>query len=429
MTGLRPVPSHIDSYYGRTLAPGPDHPTLAGKHEAEICILGGGLAGLSAGLSLAERGRTVALVEARRVGWGASGRNGGFVSPGFSRGLESLVDALGLDRTRALFQLTRDAVRLVRSRIDCYGIAAEPVDSGMLMGWWRDEPDETRKYQAFMAEKFGIAYEFWPRERVREVCVTKRYFDGLFRNEGFHFHPLNYARGVAAALVAAGSRVFEGSPVIELSLDGPVKRVCTAGGEIAAKTIIVACGGYIGNLVPQLRRAIKPIATYAMATEPLGDRLQTAIRGNYAIHDSRFDFDYYRPLPDTRILWGHGISVFGEELRGTAERLRRHMLAVYPQLGDVKIETAWGGYMSYPTHKMPQLGQLQPGVWYAQGHGGHGMGTTALTGELLAAAIAEDDRRYELLAPFGLSWTGGPVGTAYAQLVYWRYQFLDWVRG
>jgi gamma-glutamylputrescine oxidase len=234
---------------------------------------------------------------------------------------------------------------------------------------------------------------------------------------------------VSAALVAGGSRVFEASPVTDLTLDGPVKRVRTAAGEIAAGTVIVACGGYIGNLVPRLRRAIKPIATYAMATEPLGERLKTAIRSNHAIHDSRFDFDYYRPLPDTRILWGHGISVFGETLQGTAETLRRHMVAVYPQLADVKIETAWGGYMSYPTHKMPQLGQLQPGVWYAQGYGGHGMGTTALTGELLASAIAEGDRRYELLAPFGLSWTGGPVGTAYAQLVYWRYQFLDWLRG
>jgi gamma-glutamylputrescine oxidase len=166
---------HIDSYYARTAAPGPNHPALSGRQEAEICIVGGGLAGLSAALSLAERGRKVALVEARRVGWGASGRNGGFVSPGFSRGLESLIDAIGLDRTRELFDLTRDAMRLVRARIDRYGMAgASPVDSGMLMGWWRDEPEEARKYQAFMAEKFGVEYEYWPRERVREVCITQR---------------------------------------------------------------------------------------------------------------------------------------------------------------------------------------------------------------------------------------------------------------
>jgi gamma-glutamylputrescine oxidase len=419
---------HIDSYYARTLAPGPDYPALAGRVEADVCIVGGGLAGLSAALSLAERGRKVALVEARKVGWGASGRNGGFVSPGFAVGPRGLVARAGLEPARQLYGLTREAVRLVRDRIDRYGIAAEPVDSGMLMTWWRDRPGAAQKFRDWMQQTYGVEYEYWPRERVREACVTTRYHDGLFRNEGFHFHPLNYARGVAAAVTDRGGQVFEGSPAISVAYDGAVKRVRTAGGEIAAKTLVVACGGYIGNLVPKLARAIKPIATYVIVTEPLGNRLGMALRGNYAIHDSRFDFDYYRPLPDTRILWGRGISVFSENLP-IAAKLRRAMLAVYPQLADVKVETAWGGTMSYPTHKMPQIGELAPGAWYAQGYGGHGMGTTTLTGELIASAIAEGDRRYQLLAPFGLDWTGGAVGTGYAQAVYWYYQFLDWIRG
>jgi gamma-glutamylputrescine oxidase len=379
-------------------------------------------------LSLAERGRKVAIVEARKVGWGASGRNGGFVSPGYAVGAEGLVKRAGLERARALYALTREAVKLVRSRIDRYRIAADPIDSGMLMAWWRDAPGEAQKFRDWIQETYEIPYEYWPRERVREACVTTRYHDGLYRNEGFHFHPLNYARGVAAAVVAQGGQMFEGSPALSVDYAGPVKRVRTAGGEIEAKTVIIACGGYIGRLVPRLARAVKPIATYVIVTEPLGERLKTVLRGNYAIHDSRFDFDYYRPLADTRILWGHGISVFTENLP-IAAKLRRHMLAVYPQLADVKVETAWGGTMSYPTHKMPQVGELAPGAWYAQGYGGHGMGTTALTGELIAAAIVEGDRRYELLAPFGLAWTGGPIGTAYAQSVYWYYRFLDWVRG
>jgi len=419
---------HIDSYYARTLAPGPDWPALSGRVETEVCVVGGGLAGLSAALSLAERGHKVAVLEARKVAWGASGRNGGFVSPGFAAGSEGLVRRAGLERARALHALTREAVRLVRARIDGYRIAADPVDSGMLLTWWRDEPGAAQRFRDWMQETYGLAFDYWPRERVREVCVTARYHDGLFRNEGFHFHPLNYARGVAAAIAAQGGQVFEQSPAIAVEYEGSTKRARTAGGEIAAKTIVIACGGYIGNLVPRLARAVKPIATYAIATEPLGNRLGSVIRGNYAIHDSRFDFDYYRPLADTRILWGHGISVFSENLP-IAEKLRRHMLAVYPQLADVKVETAWGGTMSYPTHKMPQVGLLAPGAWYAQGYGGHGMATTALTGELIAAAIHEGDRRYELLAPFGLSWAGGPAGTAYAQAVYWYYQFLDWIRG
>lgn len=419
---------HIDSYYARTLAPGPDYPALAGRVAADVCIVGGGLAGLSAALSLAERGRKSVLVEANRVGWGASGRNGGFVSPGFSVGAEGLVKAAGLERARQLHALTRDAVRLVRSRIDRYKIAADPVDSGMLMTWWRDVPGEARKFRDYLARTYGVEYEYWPRERVREACVTARYHDGLFRNEGFHFHPLNYARGVAATVTAQGGRIFEASPALSVSYEGATKRVRTAGGEVEAKTLVIACGGYIGKLVPRLARAMKPIATYVIVTEPLGDRLATALRGNHAIHDSRFDFDYYRPLADTRILWGHGISVFSENLP-IAAKLRRALLAVYPQLAGVKVETAWGGTMSYPTHKMPQVGELAPGAWYAQGFGGHGMGTTTLSGELIASAIAEGDRRYELLAPFGLNWTGGFVGTGYAQAVYWRYQLLDRIRG
>jgi gamma-glutamylputrescine oxidase len=419
---------HIDSYYARTLAPGADWPALAGRAETDVCVVGGGLAGLSAALSLAERGRKVAVVEARKVGWGASGRNGGFVSPGFAVGGEGLVKRVGVERARALHGLTREAVKLVRSRIDRYRIAADPIDSGMLMAWWRDAPGEAQKFRDWIQETYEIPYEYWPRERVREACVTTRYHDGLYRNEGFHFHPLNYARGVAAAVVAQGGQMFEGSPALSVDYAGPVKRVRTAGGEIEAKTVVIACGGYIDGLVPRLARAVKPIATYVIVTEPLGNRLGSVLRGNYAIHDSRFDFDYYRPLADTRILWGHGISVFSENLP-IAAKLRRHMLAVYPQLADVKVETAWGGTMSYPAHKMPQVGELAAGAWYAQGYGGHGMGTTALTGELIASAIVEGDRRYELLSPFGLQWTGGPIGTGYAQSVYWYYRFLDWIRG
>jgi gamma-glutamylputrescine oxidase len=420
---------HIDSYYARTAAPGPDYPALAGPIDTDICIVGGGLAGLSAGLSLAERGRAVVLLEANKVGWGASGRNGGFVSPGFSGGLERLLEICGAKDARSLLDLTRDAVRLVRSRIDRYAIPAEPVDSGMIGAWWRDDPDEARREQEFLATHFDVETEWWPKERLREVLVSERYHGGLYRREGFHFHPLNYARGVAKALADKGGRIFEGSAAMSLELDGTIKRIKTAAGEVRARIAILCCGGYIRRLEPRLASAIKPVATYVMVTEPLGQRLGSAIKGPYAVHDSRFDFDYYRPLPDTRILWGGGVTMFGENPPRLAQWLRKRMLAVYPQLADVKVELAWGGLMGYPAHKMPQLGQLEPNVWYAMGYGGHGMGTTAMTGELVASAITEDDPRWKLLAPFGLKWTGGVVGTVYGQLVYWYYKTLDWARG
>jgi gamma-glutamylputrescine oxidase len=419
---------HIDSYYARTRSPGPIRPALDGDHETGIAIVGGGLAGLSAALSLVERGhRDVTVVEARQVGWGASGRNGGFVSPGFATGMNAVIRRLGHDRALALFGLTRDAIRLVRQRIDRYAIPCEPVDSGMIKAWWTDAPEGTRRDCDELNRVLGEYWEFWPRERLREAVVTRRYYDGIFRREGFHFHCLNYARGVADAIEAGGGRIFEATQARRIERNGRSWAIRTQNGTLKARQIVVACGGYIRDLHPAMSVAIQPVATYVIATEPLGERLRTAIRGNWMISDSRFDFDYYRALPDTRILFGGGITIWGESPPGLRARMRRRLLAVYPQLADIRIETAWGGTMGYPLHKMPMVGEAEPGLWYTLGYGGHGMGTTAMTGELVAGAIAENDDRYRMLAPFGLRGAGGKLGLIGAQSIYWYYQLRDWI--
>jgi gamma-glutamylputrescine oxidase len=423
------VSDHIDSYYARTANPAPARPPLDGEVEADACIVGGGLAGLSTALSLAERGKTVAVVEARRVAWGASGRNGGFVGPGFAAALDRIAKRVGLDHARKLYGLTLDAVDLVHRRIGRHGIDCEPVHSGMLRAWWTDAADEARRVRDRLRDSFGIELEFWPRERVRETLVTQRYHDALFYPRTFHFHPLNYALGVAGAIEAKGGRVFEASPALELQLDAPEKGVRTARGRVRARSIVMACGGYIDGLHPGLGRAICPIATWVMATEPLGERLKEAMRGPQCVIDSRFDFDYYRPLPDTRILWGGGITIRKSDPPGLNEIMLRKLLTVYPQLRGVRVETAWSGLMSYPRHSMVQVGEVSPGVWYAMGFGGHGMGTTAMAGELLASALAEGDDRYRLFASFGLGWTGGALGLAAVEASYRWCRFRDWLKG
>ena len=419
--------AYIDCHYARTATAGAPRPALDGAVEADVCVVGGGLAGLSTALGLAERGVAVALVEARRVGWGASGRNGGFVSAGFSLSAGRLARRLGVDHAQALYGLSRDAVALMRRRIAACDIACGPIVDGILEASWVDDRDALLRERDYMAATFGVELEFWPRERLREALVSERYFDGLFNAHGFQFHPLNYCLGVAAAAEAKGARVFESSAVTGLDLDAAVKTVPTAAGSVRAAAVVIACGGYIAGLHRRLARAVVPVATYVVATEPLGERLESAIRVPYAIHDTRFALDYYRRLADTRILWGGRIGL-GREPRRLAELMLGDLVHVYPQLRGVRVETAWSGLMSYAAHKMPQIGEVSPGVWYAMGFGGHGMNTTTMAGEAVAAAIAEGDDRHRLFAPFGLAPTFGPLGAAAAQVSYWYYRARDALR-
>ena len=420
--------TYIDSFYSRTAEPHEPWPVLRGDRETEVCVIGGGLAGLSGAVSLAERGLTVTLLEARRIAWGASGRNGGFVSPGFSLGSGALTKRLGLERARQLYALSDKAVALVRNRIARYEIAGcEPVE-GRISVWRYPDPDEIRRECDRMAEQFGIEGEVWSREELRERLLTERYHGGLFDRAGFHFHPLNYALGLARAAASLGVRLHEGSEVTGLALETAQKTVTTAQGVVRARELVIACGGLIGGLQRRLSAATLPIATYVVATEPLGDRLQSAIRLDCAIHDNRLANDYYRVVAGDRILWGGRISARRAEPAELAALMLGDLVSVYPQLAGLRAETAWAGTMGYARHKMPQIGILRPGVWYSMGFGGHGMNTTAMAGELIAAAIAERDDHYRLFAPFGLAWTGGALGPVAAQTTYWAYQLGDWFR-
>ncbi|MGH6928984.1 MAG: NAD(P)/FAD-dependent oxidoreductase, partial [Dongiaceae bacterium] len=207
---------------------------------------------------MAERGHSVALVEARRIAWGASGRNGGFVGPGYPADLDRVVKRIGLNQARRLYGLTLDAVALVRQRIERYRIACEPVHSGMLRAWWTDDADEPRRERDRLHQSLGIELEIWPRERLRETLVTQRYHDALLYPQTFHFHPLNYSLGVADAIEARGGRIFESSPVTELLAEAPQRIVRTARGCVRARSIVMACGGYIDGLHPRLSGAIQP---------------------------------------------------------------------------------------------------------------------------------------------------------------------------
>ncbi|MFI4997927.1 MAG: NAD(P)/FAD-dependent oxidoreductase [Hyphomicrobiales bacterium] len=413
---------YIDTYFARTRREATEHPPLQEDLEVETLVIGGGLAGSATALDLAERGLQVALIESRRIGWGASGRNGGFASDGFPGGYKKLVAKVGASRARELHAIAQMGHRLLRERIDRYAIACGPVVEGALRCNIADRGDDLLDFRDFMEKTFGTKDEHWPSERVREALGTRRYSDALFNPRTYSVHPLDLNCGMARAAAKSGARVFEMTPAVELEMTNSHKSVLTPHGRVRADRIVLACGGYVEGLDARLSRAVIPIATFVMATEPLGDKLKSAIRIPYAIFDNEVATNYYRPLHDTRILWGGRVLAWEPRTERIAQALRRDMVAFYPSLADAKVEVAWGGMMPFTRHKLPVIGQLAPDVWFATGFGGLGVALTTAAGRLIGSAIGEADERWRLLEAFGLPFAGGKLGRVPAQLIYWRHQ-------
>ena len=407
------------SYYEATVDR-PERPSLSGTHdEATVCIVGGGFAGLATALGLLERGvRDVVVLEAQRVGFGASGRNGGFVLAGYSLECADLLRTLGPQDARALYRLTLDAVEMIAARIKRHAIDCDVINGGAILADWFGRPESLAAQRELMRTTFGVQWEPLSKSALFERLKTDRYHGGLLEPHAFHFHPLKYALGIANVLTEAGVRIYERSAATRIVRERDRYRVSTADGSITARHVVMAGGGYARGVYRRVERAVLPIATYVVTTEPLGARLKEAIDCAAAVYDTRFAFDYYRALPDTRILWGGRISIFERNPRTIAKLLKRDLQRVYPQLNGVDLEYAWGGMMSYARHKMPQIGQCGDGVWHAVGFGGHGVAPTTAAGELIAAAIAEERPIPAPFARFGLEPTHGLLGLAAAELTY-----------
>ena len=429
MDGLSPRDT-LGNYYDATVGPRPARAALRGEIEAEVCIVGAGFAGMATALGLLERGvKDVVVLEAQRVGHGASGRNGGFVFGGYSLDCADLLAQLGPERARAVYALTRTAVDLIRQRIARHAIDCEAVEGGALLANWFDDEAILRRQQQLMEQHFGVTWRFIDKAELAQWVQSERYTAALLEPDAFHFHPLKYALGEAAAIESLGGRILEGSRATAVASRAGGMRVTTDHGAVHAPHVVIAGGGYLANLVPQLERAILPIATYVMATEPLGDALHAVLPSRAAVYDTRFAFDYYHKLNDTRLLWGGRISVRDRDPRDIAAFLKQDMLKVFPSLRDARVEHAWGGMMSYARHKMPQIGRLQDGaqrgLWYGLGFGGHGVAPTTAAGELLAAAIAHGTPLPEGFERYGLPRTWRPAGLVAAQATYSWLQWKD----
>ncbi|TWI11589.1 NAD(P)/FAD-dependent oxidoreductase [Aerolutibacter ruishenii] len=420
------------SYYDATVnrIPGRFAP-FSGPADVDVCVIGGGFAGLNTALGLLERGRRdVLLLEAHEVGHGASGRNGGFVFGGFSRGEDALLRDLGPARAHSLYAGTMQGVAKIRERVGRHAIDCDACEAGVIWANWFRDPDVLRHRQRLLAETFDAKWEWVSQDAMRQLVHTERYHDGLFEPDAFHFHPLKYALGLADAIQRQGGRVHEASPAIALSADGAGWRIETVAGAVRAKQVVLACGGYLAGLVRRVDAGVLPIATYVMVTEPLGNRMRDVLTTNAAVYDTRFAFDYYRPLPDTRLLWGGRISILDRSATAVERLLRRDLLKVFPQLEGIRVDHAWSGLMSYARHQMPQIGEVAPGLWLAQAFGGHGVAPTTYAGEVVASAIAEGDTRWKAFSDYGLVSALKPAGFLGAQLSYWwaeaRDGWKDW---
>ena len=414
------------SWYAATRDSSPDRASLSGRIEADVAVVGGGFAGLHTARLLAMRGRQVALIERRRIGWGASGRNGGFVSAGFAARSGALIDRLGIDHARKLYAQSQRGVAIVRTAMDELDRPDIRMGSGKLTVSRTDQgagfADRTRA----LAERLGASFEPWETDRVRAVIATPRYHQAIHDPQSFHLHPLNFALALAHDIERLGGKLYERSDARGLQRQGAVWRLQTADGEVAARHVVLAGNADLGHVHRRIAGAVLPVATYVAVTAKIGARLADFIRWTGAISDTRRAGDYYRIVNGDRLLWGGRITTDTREPSRLREMMRRDILAVYPALGDVRIEYAWPGIMGYAPHMMPQVGKIEPGLWVCSAFGGHGVAQTAAGADALAAAIAGEDDRYKLFQPFGTGWAGGPLGRIATQLVYWKLQASDW---
>lgn len=415
---------HAGTWYQHDLGRAQAAPGLSGAVRARTVIVGAGLAGLSTALGLVERGEEDILVLDRGgPAEGASGRNGGFVFGGFSLDNLELARRQGAEKAATMHHWTRDAVDLVRRRC---GESNVPVsEGGVLLADWFGKPERLQRFRDKMREVIDFRLDWIDEQHMPRYVASARYGAGLMEPGSFHFNPLAYARAIAARLSRSGANVVSEAPVVSMRPARDGWRLETPAARIRADRVVLATGGYDRRLWPRAQRAIQPIGTYVMVTEPLGDELAELIPGGVAVYDTRFAFDYYRPLHDGRLLWGGRISIADRDPAAIRKLLYRDMLRVFPSLAGCRIDFSWGGWMSYARHQMPILGELEPGLWTALAFGGHGMAPTTLAGEVLAEAITGDRSRLAEFQPWGAVRAGGPVGRAAVQGVYWWKQFLD----
>lgn len=419
------MPEHTASYYAACLPPRAPFADAFPAGGLDVLVLGGGLAGLSTAHELARRGLAVGLCETNRVGWGASGRNGGFVLPGYAEGMASLTRQLGADHARELHRMSCEGVDFVRERIEAANRPDLIHGKGGLELY--RHPLSDGEISAELEEHAGLGTPVTHLDRagLAQHVRTARYHHGFLSRHGFHIDPLGYVELLAEQARAAGARIREMSPVHDVRATRDGHEVTTGDGQFRARHVVFAGSAYMDGVNSTLRRAVLPVATYMVASQPIRERLDGAILFTGCLSDTRRAGDYYRRTRDHRLLWGGRITTRISQPDRLTRIMRRDIASVYPQLADIGISHTWSGLMGYAVHKMPLIASLDKGLWVATGFGGHGLNTTAIAGRVVAEAISGESDRIRLFSPFRARWGGGIVGRLATQAIYWRLRMQD----
>lgn len=388
---------HTGSYYAATLNQPTNYPSLKGEQIADVCVIGAGFTGVSTALHLAERGYNVHVVEANRVGWGASGRNGGQMIGGIS-GESTLASSLGKNIEQLVWDMRWAGHEIIRERVATYGIQCD-LKTGYLDVAIKKRHLDSFKKDLDALEKFDFPHEFrmLSKAETADTIGTDAYIGALLNMGNGHVHPLNLCIGEALAAESVGATFYEQSPVLNIE-HGNKPKVITTYGSVSADFVVLAGNAY-HFLERKLRGILFPVHSFILATEPLPEDLVEFVNPkDLAVCDPNFVLEYFRLSADKRLLFGGRCNYSGSDPKVIRRNLLPRMLKIYPELTDVKIDYAWGGTIGVTVNRVPQLGRLSPNIFYSQGYSGHGVNVTHLAGQIMADAVAGTFERFDLFA-------------------------------
>ena len=390
--------SYPQSYYAFSAHPAAERPALQGEQDTDVCIVGAGYTGLSSALFLLEHGFRVTVLEAAKVGFGASGRNGGQIVNSYSRDIDVIERSAPPKAAALMAQMAFEGGRIIRERIARYRIACDLKDGGIFAAFTDKQMRHLETQKALWERHGHTQLELLDRQAIRRCVASEGYIGGLLDRSGGHIHPLNLALGEAAAVESLGGRIHEQSPVIRIERGSPL-RLHTPHGQVRARFAIVAGNAYLGNLLPELAAKSMPCGSQVIATEPLDEASARALLpGDHCVEDCNYLLDYFRLSADRRLIYGGGVTYGARDPSDIASIIRPKMLRTFPQLQDTRIDFAWTGNFLLTLSRLPQVGRLGDNLYYSQGCSGHGVTYTHLAGKVLAEALRGQAERFDAFA-------------------------------